>query len=184
MGKSGYTGATKWKLKESAHKLPPRAHPTGSPAPSASIRFFKRPIRLRPGRQRHLRARRTHRLAHASSRSDPHRHRRLWMGPARGRPDRRDPSWRRRLVPARRKALAWRDPHHRHDPHRHSGKVRRQSRRVDGARHRRAIPEAIKAARPQCKRLCQRTYDHRFLPVMQRLASTVSKDLATPVCSP
>ena len=55
-------------------------------------------------RQRHLRARRAHRLAHASARPDPHRH--LWLRPgaALGRPDRGDPPRRRRLVRARTKS--------------------------------------------------------------------------------
>ena len=44
------------------------------------------PSRLVPPAPRHLRARRAHRLAHASARPDPDRHRRLRLGAARGRP--------------------------------------------------------------------------------------------------
>src|SRR5579875_3544410 len=43
-----------------------------------------------------------------------------------------DPPRRCRLVLARRKALAWRHTHHRHDAHRHPGKAQRQGRRLAG----------------------------------------------------
>ena len=57
-----------------------------------------------------------------------------------GRPDRGDPAGRRRLVPARRKALARRGADHRHDPYRHHREARRQGRRLAGEGQRRAIP--------------------------------------------
>ena len=90
-------------------------------------------------RQRHLRARRPHRLAHASARPDADRHLRLRPGAALGRSHRGDPSGRRDLVRAGRKALARRSAGHGDDPHRHSGKAQRQNRRLDGTGERRAI---------------------------------------------
>ena len=50
-------------------------------------------------RQRHLRARRPHGMAHPSARPDPDRDGRLRPGAALGRPDRGDPARRRGLVP-------------------------------------------------------------------------------------
>ena len=72
-------------------------------------------------RQRHVRARRAHGVAHASARPDADRDGRLRLGAARGRADRGDPAGRRRLVPARREALARRHADHGDDAHRHSG---------------------------------------------------------------
>ncbi len=46
---------------------------------------------------------------------------------------------RRGLVPAEGEALAWCHADHGHDPYRHSGTARRQSRRVDGKGQRRTI---------------------------------------------
>ena len=91
------------------------------------------------GRQRHVRARRPHRLAYASARPDAHRHGRLRPGPALGRPDRGDPAGRRGLVSAGREALARGDADDGHDAHRHPGAARRQGRRVDGKGQRRAV---------------------------------------------
>ena len=81
-----------------------------------------------------------HRIAHASPRPDINSDSRLRLGPARGRPRRRNPPWRCRLVPTRREALVRRHGNHRHDPHRHPGSVARQGRRLDGAGDRRTIP--------------------------------------------
>ena len=82
----------------------------------------------RPGtrarRQRHVRARRPHGLAHASARPDADRHGRLRLGAALGRPGRGNPARRRGLVSARREALAWRGADHGDDAHRHSGSAR------------------------------------------------------------
>src|SRR5690348_725756 len=61
------------------------------------------------------------------------------MGAAVGRAARRNPSWRRRLVRAERKALARRDGHYRDDAHRRAGEARRQGRRVVGKGERRAV---------------------------------------------
>jgi hypothetical protein len=89
--------------------------------------------------QRYLRARRTYRMAHASPGTNFDRHRRLRMGSAARRSHRGDSPRRCRLVLTRRKALARSDTDHSHGSHCHSRTVRRQSRRLDGARLRRPI---------------------------------------------
>lgn len=71
--------------------------------------------------------------------TDPDRHRRLWLGAARGRAGRGDSAGRRGLVSAGREALARRHSHHCHDANRHSGTPRRQDRRLAGEGHRRAV---------------------------------------------
>ena len=71
------------------------------------------------------------------------RHVRLRVGAGLGRPGRGDPPRRRGLVCAGREALARRDAHDRHDAYRHPGGARRQGRRLDGARQRRAVPRLI-----------------------------------------
>ena len=68
---------------------------------------------------------------------DPDRHDRLWLGSARGRPNRGDPPGRRDLVRAGGEALAWRSAHHGHEPYRHSGEAERFARDLDGACQRR-----------------------------------------------
>ena len=70
------------------------------------------------GGQRHLRARRAHRVAHASARSNPHHHVRSRLGANRRRTDRGNPAGRCGVVSARREALAWRDTDDRHDAYR------------------------------------------------------------------
>ena len=95
----------------------------------------------RSRRQRHVRAGRPHRLAYASARPDLDRHVRPRLGAALGRPDRGNPARRRRLVSARREALARRRADDGDDAYRHSGSAQRQSRRLDGKGQRRAIPE-------------------------------------------
>ena len=57
-----------------------------------------------------------------------------------GRPGRNDPPRRRRLVPARRQALAWRNGDDRDDAHRHPREARRQGSRLDGTGHGRPVP--------------------------------------------
>src|SRR5580658_320102 len=78
-------------------------------------------------------------MAYASARSNPDRLLRLRPGPALGRSDRGDTSGGRDLVSAWREALARSIPSHCDDPFRHSGKARRQNRRLDGAGERGAI---------------------------------------------
>src|SRR5207237_146011 len=80
---------------------------------------------------------------HAPARPDLDRDRRLRVGAALGRAERGHPAGGRDLVPARRKALARSHGHHGPDAHRHPGKARRQGRRVDGARQRRAVQRGI-----------------------------------------
>ena len=111
-----------WTSNATARSRPARDRRTVSPAPSASIRCSRRRPRARRRRQRHLRARRPHRLAHPSARPDADRHVRLRPGAARGRPDRGNPARRRRLVRARREALARRGADDRDDPYRHRRK--------------------------------------------------------------
>ena len=106
---------------------------TGSPAWCASIRCSRHPIPgARRRRQRHLRAGRPDRVAYASARSDADRYFRRGARAALGRPDRGNPAGRCRLVPARRKALAWRVGDNGDDAYRHSRNAQRQSRRLDG----------------------------------------------------
>ena len=75
----------------------------------------------REWRQRHLRAGRAHRVAHASAWPDADRHVGLGLGPDRGRTDRGNPARRCRLVSSRREALARRNADDRNDAHRHHG---------------------------------------------------------------
>ena len=95
-----------WKSNETAHSRPARGRPTISPARSASTRCSRRRSGARPWRQRHVRARRAHGLAHASARPDADRHGRLRLGAARGRTGRGNPAGRCGLVLAGREALA------------------------------------------------------------------------------
>src|SRR6266481_3709774 len=94
-------------------------------------------------RQRHLRARRAHGLAHPSARPDPDRDVGPWMGSARGRADRGHPAGRRGLVCARREALARRDAYDGDDAYCGSGKAGWQGRRLDGTRQRPTIPQVM-----------------------------------------
>ena len=89
----------------------------------------------------HVRAGRTLRVAYASGRSSPDRDRRHGLGAGGRWREARDQAGRRRLVSAGRQALARR---HRDDwsaPYRHHRHGRRQERRLDGTRHRRAVSE-------------------------------------------
>ena len=81
--------------------------------------LFQAPEPARVRRERHVRTWRPHRLAYASARSDPDRHVRLGWAQRWGGADRGNPARRRGLVPARRKALAWRDGDHGDDTYRH-----------------------------------------------------------------
>src|SRR6266852_5500562 len=94
-------------------------------------------------RQRHLRARRAHGLAHPSARPDPDRDVGPWMGSARGRADRGHPAGRRGLVCARREALARRDADDGDDAYCGSGKAGWQGRRLDGTRQRPTIQQVM-----------------------------------------
>ena len=134
-----------WRSNESVPSLPARDRRLFT----GTVRIdplFQRADRRASGRQRHLRARRAHGMAHAPARPDPDRHLRLRPGAALGRPDRGDPARRRGLVRAGREALARRRANHGDDAHRHPGKARRQARRLDGTRERRAIREVITPA--------------------------------------
>ena len=108
-------------IKRTARQPSARVRRIGSPARCASILFQCAGSGARPRRQRHLRTRRTHGMAHASARPDADRHRRLRPGAALGRTHRRNPARRRHLVLAGREALAWRSADHGDDSHRHSG---------------------------------------------------------------
>ena len=88
---------------------------------------------------RHVRAMRAQQLAHASARSDAHRHLRLRLGAEVGRPDQGDSPRRSRVVSAGRKALARRIAHHGHDAYRHPGGAQRQGGRLDGDGDRRTV---------------------------------------------
>src|SRR2546428_2433186 len=94
------------------------------------------------------------RMAHPSAGSDPDHHGRLRARAELGWSGQSDSTGRRRLVPAGREALAWRDADHRHDPHRNPGTPPRQRRRLDGEGQRRTIPGACR--RPEV--------DHHALP--------------------
>jgi hypothetical protein len=82
---------------------------------------------------------RTHGLAHTSAWTDPDRHRRMRLGTAGWRTNRRNSTGRRRLVSAGGEALAWCLTHDCHDPYRNSGRSGGQSRGVDGEGQRRSI---------------------------------------------
>ena len=123
------------------------------PSTKPSPEYFTGTVRLDPlfqaacsrPRQRqqcHVRARRSHRLAHASARADFDRHCRLRPDAALGRPDRRNPPRRCGLNLPRRKALARRRANHGHDPPRHSRTTRRQASRLAGKGQRRTIHAA------------------------------------------
>src|SRR5687768_13976843 len=78
-------------------------------------------------------------MAHSPAWADPDRYVRRWVGAKRRRSKSGNTAGRRGLVPGEGKALAWRHADHGHDPYRHSGTARRQSRRVDGEGQRRTI---------------------------------------------
>jgi hypothetical protein len=89
--------------------------------------------------QRDLRAGCADGMAHPSARSNPYRNCRIRLGPAPGRANRGDSTRGRGMVRAPRKALAWGHANHGNDPHRHSGKARRQGCGLDGEGQRRTI---------------------------------------------
>ena len=128
-------------IKRSGSQASPKARQTGSRARFGSIRFFRRRSRTGQWRQRDVRARCSNCMAYTSPRADTDHHGRLRLGTASRRARRRDSSGRRGLVLARREALARRHANHSDDAHRHSGEKGWQGRRLDGARHRRAIPK-------------------------------------------
>ena len=109
--------------------------------------LFTAPEPARVAAPRHLRARCPHRLAHAPARPVAHRAHRVSGACSARAAGRGDPPRRRRLVPARREALARCLAHDGDDPHRHSGIARRQGGRVDGACHRRAVPRLARQRR-------------------------------------
>jgi hypothetical protein len=111
--------------------------------------LFKAPDPARQRRQRHVRARCAHGLAHTSAWTDADRDGRQRPRAARGRISRANPTWRCRLVPAGREALARRGADHSDDAHRNCESARWQGRRLDGTRHRRAIPHLIAESRPR-----------------------------------
>jgi hypothetical protein len=86
----------------------------------------------RLGRQRHIRARRSHSLAYPSTRPDFDHHRRCRMGSARRRSDRRGPARRRGLVSTGPQALARSNAKHRDDSYGYPGNPERKERRLDG----------------------------------------------------
>src|SRR5258706_13557180 len=78
-------------------------------------------------------------MAHPPARPDADRHIRLRLGVKRRRHENGNTSGRRGLVPAERKALAWRHQDDGDDPYRNTGTARRQDRRVAGKSQRRTI---------------------------------------------
>ena len=100
-------------------------------------------------RVRHVRARRPHRVAHASARSNSHCHGRSRVGAKRGWSERGNPPRRHRLDSAGRKTLARRDSDARHDTYRHFRGSRREDRGLDGAGIRRPVSEMIFHASPR-----------------------------------
>jgi len=107
-------------------------------------------------RQRNVRTGHKDGMAHASPRADSDRHGGLRLGPAPRGSDRENLSRRCGVVFTRREALAWRQRKHGHDPHRHSGKERWQSGRLDGTGHRRRIPRHFRLTVNAKECLCQR----------------------------
>ena len=112
-------------IKRSGRSRPPKGRPNISPVGARRPAVPAAGTGAHVRRVRHLRAGRPHRLAHASARADADRHRRLRVGAARGRPDRGNTARRRRLVSARREALARRNADHRDDAYRDHGNARR-----------------------------------------------------------
>ena len=130
------------------------------------------------GGDRDLRARRAHGLAYAPARPDPDRHVRARLGSGRGWRQGGDPFRRRRLVPARREALARRERGDRDESYRHRGSARRQDRRMDGARHRSSSTGRDDARRAPSNRspISSRTRDLRYdepLPTLRLLPSAL-----------
>src|SRR3954469_8690120 len=87
----------------------------------------------------HVRTWRTQRLAHAPRWANAARDRRRRLGPGMERTEARDENGRCDLDAARREALARRDGRHQRDAYRYSGTREWQGRRLDGARHGRAV---------------------------------------------
>ena len=105
--------------------------------------LFERPIRHACAAQRHVRARRAHRMAHPPAGPDADRDggcgwAQRWGGPVEEiRPG--DVVW----IPPGEKHWHGATRHHGDDAHRHSGTARRQGRRLDGKGQRRTIPGRI-----------------------------------------
>ena len=95
------------------------------------------------GVERHVRAWRPYRMAHAPARSDADRDRRFRPGAAVGWSGGGDPAGRRRVDSTWGEALAWRLVDHGDDAHRHPREPRRQGRGLAGARHRGAVRRPI-----------------------------------------
>src|SRR5258706_2817982 len=107
-------------------------------------RAHRSPVRgarsgARARRERHLRARRPLCMAHPPARADADRHGRVRLDAKRRRSENGNTSRRRGVVPAERKALAWRHQDDGDDPYRDTGTARRQGRRVAGKSQRRTI---------------------------------------------
>src|SRR5882724_5675089 len=107
--------------------------------------------RPRSWRQRDIRARCPHGMAHAPARADINCHVRLRLDTVLGRGQRGNPARRYDLVPARQEALAWRNADDGDDAYRHRGKARRQDRRLDGKSRRRTISGLTSKETKQCR---------------------------------
>src|SRR5712692_3853694 len=94
-------------------------------------------------RESYVRGRCAERLAYASVRSNLDRDGGHRLDSAVGRTDRGNSKRRRYLDSGGSEALAWRYPQFSDDAHRNTGRAQRQSRGMDGAGNRRAIPQVI-----------------------------------------
>ena len=99
--------------------------------------------RTSAGRERHLRAGRTNRVAYASAGANADCHCGLRVDAALGRDSRGDPAGRRGVDCSRREALAWRSSGNGDDAHRHPGKARWQDCGLAGACERRTISQGL-----------------------------------------
>ena len=141
----------RWTSNETDRARRPKRPRLILPARSAWSPCFRWATPVRLTAARHLRARRTHRMAYASARPDPDHHGRSRLGADRRRTDRRNPAGRCGVVSARREALARRNADHRHDAYRGAGIAQRQECRLDGEGQRRAIQQvAVTALGPGC----------------------------------